>query len=325
MESKKNKNRIFTLILQNLKMQIITCVVLSLIVIVLFYIANVWICKMKGYRYSITNEIELINQIEDVDIEDNKISIKGYSFLLGMDSDDTEISILLRSIFNGKEIWADVSQSLRADVASFFNDDYNYEKSGFIADVKKSRLKVGDCYEIIVKLDYEINEANSNEKSIKSKTVSTNKYIMNEELYSYNPVEYNHPNIELDSFNEVFYNGQLSFYKDGMYVYQFNNKLYWFTNDEFYLNEDGLTYIPCNVYTSHVDKLPENRKQSGFETLGFIFEEHEYTDQSIYPYHVAIWDIPNDYPISHIITGNYDHKSNTWIWSQTFKINYIFR
>src|SRR5699024_1926368 len=106
-----------------------------------------------------------------------------------------------------------------------------------------------------------------------NKTVLTNRYILNGEIYSYNPFEFDKPdmNIESDILREVFTNGRLCFYqKDmGMYVYQYNDRLYWVANDNFSFNKNGLTHIPYYVYTSQVSKLPGHNIQHGLDNLTF--------------------------------------------------------
>jgi hypothetical protein len=321
MNNENKKMHFFQKIEQSYILKIVICVALSSIVIALFFISNSAIDNKKSRKYSITSDMRLINQIEDIGIINNRINIKGYAFLLDMDSEDTNISIFLRSVDEDKEIWTDVEQSSRADVASLFNNEYNYINSGFNAMIKESKLNEGECYEIIVKLDYLSIDNDDN-----SKTVSTNRYVINGELYSYNPINFEHPNIESDLLREAFTKGQLCFYQkdEGLYVYQYNNKLYWITDDNFNFNKDGLTSISCNIYTSQADKLPEYRMQYLFDTREFYFEEHEYIDENIAPYRVAIWDIPNDYPISSITAGEYDSINSKWVWNTSFHINYIF-
>lgn len=330
-DTMKNKNTRYFFIKkteQNPKLQIIILVVLSLIVFSFYFIFNAFIPEKNDYR--LTSELKLINQIEDINIKDNKIIIKGYAFLLDEDSDDIEISILLRSINDGKEIWTDVKQTFRTDVSSFFNSVYNCENSGFNATIKERKLNKNECYEIIVKLDFlsdKIDDGGISQDKSFSKTVLTNRYIINGELYSYNPFVFEHPNIESDLLKEVFTYGQLCFYQkdEGMYVYQYKDQLYWVANEIFNFNENGLTQIPCNTYTSQVDKLPGDRIQNGFETLGFVFEKNKYTHEITTPYQVAIWDIPDNYPIIYITTGAFDTVNNEWVWNKTFHVNHIFK
>ena len=328
MESNGVQHSIIRKIEKSLKLQIITCVLLSFLVIGVFFI--VYRVIPVKYKYTISTDINLINQIEDINIKDNEITINGYAFLLNMDSDFTKISILLRNIDNGKEVWADVEQAIRKDVNSYFNNNNNYENSGFYASVREKKLKSNGCYEIFVKLSYNkiIKKPSGDIEEEVSKTVSTNKFILNNKLYSYNPYEFEQPDmsVESDLLSEVFTNGRLCFYqKDaGMYVYQYNNKLYWIANENFRFKEDGLTYVQYQLGTSRIDKLPEHRKQYGVDNIGFFFEEVEYSIENNIPYRVAITDIPNNYPITYILTGIYDTANNEWIWKRYFNLDYNF-
>jgi len=134
-------------------------------------------------------------------------------------------------------------------------------------------------------------------------------------------------NIKSELLREVFTNGRLCFYQknEGMYVYQYNDQLYWIANEEFDYDEDKLTYIQYQLYTPQINKLPENRMQYGFDNLDFNFEEYEYVDENTAPYRVAIKDIPADYPITYIVTGVYDTVNKAWIWQKQINMNPIFK
>lgn len=319
----------YKLIKNNIMLQIITCVILSIIVLT-FSIILYNVIPIK-YNISVSDYIKLINQIEDIKIENNEIKIKGFAFMLDTDSDDTKINILLRNTRNGKEIWADVKQIYREDVNAYFNCEYNYGNSGFYAAVKEKKIKSEECYEIIVILDYVITGVDNNGKSIETKlrkAVSSNRYIINGEMYCYNPYEFNplDMNIKSDLLNDVINYGILCFYnKDiGIYVYQYDDKLYWLTDEIFEFKNDGKTYIQYQLETSRTDKLPDHRIQYGFDNIGFYFEEYEYVDENIKPYRVAIRDIPDNYPITYILTGMYDSVNNDWVWKKHFQIYHNF-
>lgn len=329
MENKNKKVGLFKKIEQSYIIKIIICVVLCSIVLGLFFIFYK-VIPVK-YNYTITNDLSVINQIEHVNLKDNKINISGYAFLLDMDSDNSKISVLLRSVDDGKEIWANIEQTSRLDVDSYFNGSYDYKNSGFNATVKEKKLNTDECYEIIVKLDYVTRTINAEGKNVvnrASKAKLTNRYIMNGELYSYNPYKFDQPdmNIESELLREVFTNGQLCFYQKeaGIYVYLYNDKLYWIANEFFSFEEDDLTYIQYQLYTSQTDKLPEDRIQYGFDNIGFNFEEHEFLDENTTPYRVAVRDIPNDYPIAYILTGVYDSVNGNFLWEKYFHINHAF-
>lgn len=306
---------------QNFISQIITCIALSLIVIFTFLV----IYNNMPIKYEIINDSNVINDIEEVNVINNKINIKGYAFYINSDSSYSKINILLRNVNGQDEIWTDVEQIHRTDVNEYFRGNYNHDFSGFMAYVKEKKLKSDECYEILVKLDFK----NDNSNFYTSKTVSTNRYIVNGKLYSYNPFEFIQPirDVESELLQDVFTKGKLCFYLDdiGIYVYQYDDKLYWIADEKFKFNEDGLTFIQYQIYTSQKDKLPEHRIQHGFDNLGFYFEEYEYKDENTYPYRVAIQDLPYEYPITSILTGVYNSSEKSWVWSKQFQIEHNFQ
>jgi len=318
MDNIKNWNRIFKRINQSFKLQIVLCIILSIIVIGVYFIFDSIIHDKR--THDISPYIKLINQIEGINIESNKIHISGYAFLLDSDSEYSDISILLRSVDDKKEYWMDVNQTSRTDIDLYYNSEYNYRNSGFNAEISKKKLNTEKCYEIIISL----NNYYSNER----KTVSTNRYILNNELYLYNPYLFEQPNINIESnlLIEVFNKGSLCFYNKeaGMYVYQYNGQLFWIANELFEFNENKLTYIPYHPYTSHIDELPEERKKYGNFNLSFYFEEYEYVDENIAPYRMAIRDIPSDYPVTYVLTGAYDSVIDNFIWKEYFHLNHNF-
>lgn len=322
MENNKRDIVLFKRIEQNFILQIVVCIILCILVIMAFFVANSAIDERNSRKFTITNDINLINQIEDIYIDNKNINIKGYAFLQNMSSEDTEIDLILRNVNNGKEIWPNVTQISREDVNSYFKSDYNYINSGFNASVKKSKINIDECYEIIIKLDFKENSNNG------CKTVLTNIYITDGKLYTYNPYEIRLEDMKVESelLNEVFINGQLLFYQNeiGMYVYQYKNKLYWVANKNFNLEEDGLTHMIFHLYTSQVDKSIEQQNTLGFDILDFYFEECEYIDENTSPYRVAVRDIPDKNSITYIKTGVLDTVNNKWLWYNQFQLSHIF-
>lgn len=319
---KKNKN-IFEIINGSFKIQLIICVVLSTIVIIGFVILNSKIDKQELYDYTVTEDNNLINSIEDIIIDSDKLILDGYAFLLGKDASDTSVSLFLRNIFNGKEIWLDTKKCNRTDVNLYFSSEYNYEYSGFRASIKDNKLNDDECYEIIINLNY-----NENGPGKVKKTVSSNRFILNGQLFDYNPYEFIKPDLELKSelLRNVFNDGQLYVYQKeaGMYIYQYEGKLYWIATDDFNFNANGQTYIPYQPHTSQKSKLPADQVQYGFDNLDFYFEQYEYKDDITEPYRVAIREIPVEYPITYVRTGLYDLTNKTWLWDWSFHLDNLF-
>lgn len=319
----KNIKIDFNRISNNKKNQIIVCIVLCIIVIIGFFIANNIISKNKFQDYEIIDDISVINSVENIYIENNYIIVEGYAFLADEDSVDTSVSLFLINPNSSNEVLSDTMRIDRDDVNSYFMSEYNYESSGFRASFKDSDLEDDASYEILIDVHYTDNYSNEVRKTISSK-----RFIHNNKLYDYNPNEFEKPQLEVNPglLNSVFSEGQLCFYqKDaGMYIYQYQGKMYWIATDDFKFDENGKTYIPYHIHTSQIDKLPVDRILHEYDNQNFIFEQNEDKDETTDSYRVAIRDIPNDYAITYIRTGRYNADNNEWIWMTQFHLDNLF-
>ncbi len=320
MKSNRRGNNLFKKLEDNFILQVLVCVVLSTIVVLGFLVINNDLNEQKFHEYTITEDMNLINNIENVSLEDGNIVLKGFAFLLDKDSKDSSISLFLRNTNNGKEVWFDVQQNARNDLNSYFDSGYNNINSGFLANTNAGKLHSDECYEVIINIDYFDTDGKKARK-----TVSSNKYLVNGIIYDYNPEEFDEPdmNIKSDLLREVFTKGKVCFYKkaEGMYVYQYDKKLYYITTKDFVFDKSG-TIIYCHLYTSQVNKLPSESIPNKFEYRDFNFEQQEYKEENTAPYRVAICDISADYAITNINTGIYDRVSNMWKKLEPFEIEY---
>jgi len=303
---KFERDRVLKKLRDNILLQVITCIVLSLFVIIFYFVINKYIEKRNFRKYTISKNINLMNEIENVYIENNKIFISGYAFLLEKDADDNQISLLLRNVSTNREIWFNIEQVTRSDINSYFDCEFNYSNSGFIASADADKLINNEVYEVIINIDY--NDKFDN--NMKRTTVSANQYILNNELYAYNPNEFVKPdlNIKSELLKEVFSEGKLCYYnkEKGLYVYQSEGKLYWIATNDFEFNENGATCIIYHLHTSQINRLPSHRIKYRFDNLDFNFEQFEIKDQLTDPYRVAVRDIPKEYAITYVSTGIFD-------------------
>lgn len=308
---------------ENFLLQLLTCILLSSIVLISYVVLSKVIGERQFHKYTIIDEIKLVNSIEQTKVENNDLIIKGYAFLLQKNSSGNAISVFLRSINTGKEIWLDMNQMTRQDINSYYQCEYDYSNSGFEASTELANLVKDDIYEVIINVDYTDRTAIKDSRT----TVSAKKFIMNEKLYSYNPDEFVQPSLDIESnlLKEVFTSGKLCFYKEdiGMYVYEYNGNLYWIANNDVVFNQEGKTYIIYHLYTTQVDRLPEEQIKYNYFNSDFVFEQYEYRDEATSPYRVAIREIPKGFSISYITTGVYDVGNQKSVWTKNFHLDAI--
>lgn len=320
MKNLSRENYLVSKIKNNRLLQIITCIVLSSFVIG-FYIIFSKITDTKNYqKYSLEKDIKLINKVENMKIENDVLKLEGYAFYLNRNSSNSSISIFLKNISNNNEIWMDTETISREDIQNYYNCEFNYEHSGYIATTRYNKLNISKVYEIFLNIDtYDENG------KIQRKTVTTNRYLYNEELLTYNPYDFVQPDINVQSelLKRIFKEGLLRFYRKdvGIYIYEYQNKLYWVADNNFQFDEEGRTYIPYQLWTSQLNKLPENRIQYGYDNLDFVFENFEIKEENTVPYRVAVRDIPDNYAITYALTGVYDLNENKLLWHDYFFIN----
>lgn len=326
MKKKHKNNKGLSINTNNIFIQFLLLVVLSSIVIIGYIFVDKKVEERLNRKYSIANIPELVNDIENVSAKGDEIVIEGYAFVSDRNSSNDLISVFLINRVTGDEIWLDMEQIDRTDVNAYFAGEHEYKNTGFIASTDSKKIDDREVYEIIINIDYvEINENGSKDRR---RTVTTNRYISDGCLYTYNPIEFDMPDMDVESelLREIFIKGNLCFYEKnaGMYVYQYNDRLYWIANDRFIFEYDDLSYIEFQLHTTQIEKLPERRIQHGYDNIGFNFEEFEYTDENTAPYRVAIRNIPTEYPITYIRTGVYDSNNKEWTWSKYFQLDHKF-
>ena len=143
-------------------------------------------------KYTLVKDIKLMNSVEKINIDNDTLQLEGYAFRLEEDSKEATISVFLRNLTNDDEVWMDVENLKRPDVDDYYDCEYNYEHSGFIATTKQKKLKMKDGYEIIINLD----TIDNNNKRNRKKTYN-GRNLYDGKLIAYNPYELDQPDKNL--------------------------------------------------------------------------------------------------------------------------------
>ena len=203
-----------------------------------------------------------------------------------------------------------------------------FGNTGFIGTTRLSKVDIENKnYEILIMLTYcdDTSAVEDKDKNaMNKKTVTTNRYVCNGRYTALKPGTDKAPmRTDSEKLNKVFEEGQLLVYRDDvdMYIYQYENEIYWVAGKSFNFEEDGLTYIQYHLDTTRVDLLPENRVNANkyWDSLRFVFESAECLDEGFYPYRVAVQSIPSEYPVTCFWTGY--QIENNWVWREFLNLD----
>ena len=314
-------------------LRIIIVIAMIVAIIIIFVLINEQISDSKRESFQDTSESnKYVYQIEKLDIVNDEIVIQGWFFELKNVRNnerevlkDEKLGIVLYDMnseikkdLDGNEILkAGISMNMeyqdRKDVDSYFKCDYDYSHCGFIARTKKSNIDLENGeYQIIIK-------PNRNEN--KGISIDSNTYIEKGELFFTNPHKEIGLEVEDTDLQMVVNDGYclVNYPEYHIFVYQYDWKLYFIADEQFYFEEDGSTCIQYQIDTTQYDKLPAYRTEKGnyWSNLGADFEKYEITDSiDCEKYRVSVRDIPKDYSVTRIVVGYY--SNNNWVWQKSF-------
>lgn len=308
-----------------------------ILLIVFFVLFNEVVLEKNRSHFKVYEDDDYFAyQIESAGVEGKDFVIRGWFFEMKKSRntlrhvvDNRKTGILLYDLSsnieydmdgNEKEregIALDIEYSDRNDVNNYFECEYDYSHCGFIAktDVSNVNLNNGE-YQIIIK-----------PSSAEPNGIPSNAYLNKGKL------QYIEPRAEIDidlgspEWNEIIKKGEclVSSPEHQVYVYQYDRKLYWIAGKGFLFDDNGKTGIQYQIVTTQFDKLPEERTSNGWYwgNESATFEEYELMpDNYIGEYRISVRDIPNNYSVVRILTGQY--INGNWIWRKDFRPMYYF-
>lgn len=289
--------------------------VVSMLLMTMIYVPLMYVFLEKNETKAIQKQIEIkdrsiLTNIEGIVQKDGKLILNGWCLDIG--SKNTNIHVLLQDSTGVEYKVVKAQMVQREDVSNYFIGGIEYVDCGFMVGVKEKELKKDIAYEII--LHYTSSDIMDTGKE-EIKKVSTGKYLLNGNLYSYNPNDFAEPEISDIQIQNVIQNGKLLLFdkEKQLWIYKFESQLFYIVNTDISIAEETNIGVPVMVYTSLPDKLPFERKEYGFDHLGFYFADNKYQVEGIIPYQIFAVNCDVDYPVTYITTGLYDATNSVWV------------
>lgn len=254
-------------------------------------------------------------QLDSVENEGNEVVFKGFAFELDKNADKGAYEIVLRDVETEENYFLKMKYTERKDVNEYFDCEYDYLTSGFVATIKEKKVDLQNGnYEVLLKMD--------NEK----KAFETGTYISKGNIVYANPLEFKGLDVDGTDLEKIVEDGVLRVYRPDceMYVYQYGDELYWIAGKG-YEFVDGNARLQFQLFTTQPNRLPEECVVSSksIGELSFWFLDNEVTDLDVGDYRVAKKELSNDCSISKLQTGNWKNDGG-WIWKEAFYPEYKF-
>jgi len=266
----------------------------------------------KNVYTVIKDDFSNVFQIDSVETNGGELVLTGWVFELGKDADKGDFDIVLYDYNNDREYYLDTEDVVRNDVNEYFLCEYDYSNSGFVATCELKEVKTyEENYEILLRVrDSQV-------------AYGTRVYVSDGEISYVIPEEYEKLDVKGTELEVIVNDGVLRLYKPefGIYIYQYENRLYWIADKSFVFDISGNTYMQYQTWTTQMDNLPKYRIEQGvlFDELGFYFEQKE--TMHVGNYRVAVSEIPINYSITKIETGYY---VDGWVYLQYIRPFYVF-
>ncbi len=283
---------------------------LSMVIIIGFYMMAMRYVKYKrDLNNLVPDDFSFVFQIDEVKVEEKNFSLGGWAFILGQEALNGDMELWLYDMQEEKIIYPRTTEyTQRIDVNDYFLCEYDYTDCGIIACFESEKLDVANKnYQILI----------SDVDNLK--VYRTETYFSKGKVMYCVPEEYVCLDVIGTDLEKIVTYGTLRVYRPdfGMYVYQYEDALYWIAEPHYgFVDED--TYIQFEMGTTQIEKLPEDRLANNWfwSNIGFRFKSKELTEWNTGKYRVAKCELPSDYSITKIWTGNYIEEL---FWIQYFR------
>lgn len=293
---------------------VVASAVIIAVAVVVSNVVNTAIQRKNDKDYVVSND--LYSMLKDISLTkvDSTLIIQGWAFDTNIYNGSSSCELILQDTETGEALWPKMTENLEVlETIERYTDGEDYSRDCFAGSIKSRRLGEDRVYEVLVRYTADYIDESGNENRY-ARTVSTDEYIYQGELTAYNPKLFSKPDVTGTDLEAVIQDGNACYFsEEGLYIYKYDNSIYYIAGPEFPFAESGLTEIPLHIYAIAIEKLPEKSQQYGFENMDIIFERYELTGQ-FGNYRVAVRELPTDYAVTYIRTGFYSTINQKWVW-----------
>lgn len=312
MEEGKKKDGFLKRLGKDLRLQITFCIVSVLLLFMIYfplhYFVENGVMREKVLKTAVTEDNYVLADVVEAKSAGKRLELFGWAIRL--DAEVRTVKLVLKPLNTKKQetIILRTSMGKNSEVNNYV--EYFQEEgtagSGFKAETTKGKLQKNVCYELFVYVNYK----QSNEQAVK---ISTKKYLYNEQVYSYNPLEFVAPNFADEQMKKVVEEGYLLGYtmEHGAWVYQYEGSMYWILDKSVGMNADENLYMFFHLNTSNPIFFSQHILKNGADNRDFVFKRNELEIKE--DYRVAKVELNVEYPVSYISTGHYFGGKNIWI------------
>ena len=319
-------------------LRIVGEIAIIIILVIGFVLINEQVSENNRNSFkAISDSNNFAYEIEEVNVTQDIVEIKGWFIRLKKVRnkekevfEDNNPSILLCSLNEKTEMDIDGNEKAhsgfgmktktynREDVNEYFKCEYDYSLCGFTAQIERYKL---DIENTVYQLVYKEEENGINGLPLDA-------YIVNGTLAYVNPSDIFLLDVRETDLEDVVYEGTCLVSDPQLHIciYQLERKLYWIVDEKYNFENEDNTKIQFIVETTQFDKLPQNRIDRGlyWDDIGEPFKANEKTDMmECGKYRVSVRELPSQYSITRILTGQY--TDGKWTWQKAFRPQYSFK
>lgn len=295
------------------KLQIRFCITSVLVLIVLyiplFVLVDRIAYKNQIIKRDVSFEESLLSNVDNISQDRGVLNISGW--VLKQNAEIVDVVAILKSegaspILLNTEVEENGNAGSYID---YFEMGEDVKGVNFVASIDATELSQDISYAVLLNVKYR--EANEE----KEQKISTLSYIFNNQKYSYEPEKYDAPVFENEHMRDVVEKSQMLAHsiEDGAWVYLYDGSIYWVFDTTYEWNRNENLYVFLHMSTFAKNKLPQERKEYGFDNRDFFLKDEELVLENEQRYRVARMEINTEYPIVYLTTGHYDMDlGNRW-------------